>query len=80
MKHKKMMMQSVVGATLLLFIFAQGAHAYLDPGSGSLILQLILAGLFAALLSVKIFWGRIKAFFTHHFSRGLAEKEKSVDN
>ncbi len=78
MNHKKVMIQSVVGAMLLLFIFAQEAHAYLDPGSGSFILQLILAALFAVLLSVKIFWGKIKAFFTRHFSRELAEKEKDL--
>ena len=37
---------------------------YLDPGSGSLLVQLIAAGLLGSIgLLVKIFWGRIKAFF-----------------
>jgi hypothetical protein len=38
--------------------------AYLDPGSGSLILQLLLAGLMGAGILVKVFWKKIKSFFT----------------
>jgi DUF1365 family protein len=38
--------------------------AYLDPSSGSLLVQLIAAGLLGSLgILTKIFWGRIKAFF-----------------
>jgi hypothetical protein len=37
---------------------------YLDPGSGSLLIQLIAAGfLGGAAILVKMFWGRLKAFF-----------------
>lgn len=37
---------------------------YLDPGSGSLIIQLVLALVLGAGVAVKIFWGRIKTLFT----------------
>lgn len=37
---------------------------YLDPGSGSFILQLIIGGVVGLLVAVKAFWGRIKSFFT----------------
>ena len=37
---------------------------YLDPGSGSLLVQLIAAGLVGGIgVLVKVFWGRIRAFF-----------------
>lgn len=37
---------------------------YLDPGSGSLLVQLLAAGLLGSIgILVKIFWGRISAFF-----------------
>jgi hypothetical protein len=37
---------------------------YLDPGSGSLLIQLLAAGLLGGVgILVKMFWGRIKAFF-----------------
>ena len=38
---------------------------YLDPGNGSLILQLILGALLAIGLTVRIFWSRIKGWFAH---------------
>ncbi|KAF0107088.1 MAG: hypothetical protein FD147_2453 [Chloroflexi bacterium] len=38
---------------------------YLDPGSGSLLIQLLAAGLLGGIgILLKMFWGRIKAFFT----------------
>jgi hypothetical protein len=33
--------------------------AYLDPGSGSLLLQLILGGIAAAGVTAKLTWGRL---------------------
>jgi hypothetical protein len=37
---------------------------YLDPGSGSLLVQLIAAGLVGGVgILLKVFWGRIRAFF-----------------
>ena len=37
---------------------------YLDPGSGSLLVQLLAAGLLGGIgIVLKMFWGRIKAFF-----------------
>ena len=36
---------------------------YLDPGSGSLLVQLLAAGLLGGVgILLKMFWGRIKAF------------------
>jgi hypothetical protein len=37
---------------------------YLDPGTGSLIIQLLLGALLAIGLGVRIFWSRIKKIFT----------------
>ncbi len=33
---------------------------YLNPGTGGLIIQLILGGLFAIGLAVRVFWSKIK--------------------
>jgi len=45
-------------------------EAYLDPGSGSYLLQLLLAGLLGSLFVVKASWGKIKGFFQRLFGRG----------
>ncbi len=42
------------------------AAAYIDPGSGSAIMSLII-GFFVALgLTVKTYWYKLKALFTRH--------------
>jgi hypothetical protein len=50
-------------------LFVSDACAYLDPGTGSYILQMIVAGLLGAAFAVKIFWMRIRRFFADVFSR-----------
>jgi len=36
--------------------------AYLDPGSGSMILQIIAGGLAAVAVTAKLYWGRLLRF------------------
>ena len=52
-------------AMFLLISHLQGsAQAYLDPGSGSIVLQFILGGAIAALVAFKSYWYRVKAFLS----------------
>jgi hypothetical protein len=37
---------------------------YLDPGSGSFILQLLIAGLLGGAFMIKVYWRKIKSIFT----------------
>ncbi len=39
------------------------AHAYLDPGTGSMLLQLLLGGVAGVLVVGKLYWHRVQAFF-----------------
>jgi len=57
---------------LLLFSSERHAYAYLDPGSGSYLLQILMAGLLAASLTIKMFWRNIKDFI----SRLLHKRKK----
>jgi len=59
----------------LLMLISDPAHAYIDPGAGSLALQLLLAGLFAAMMYFKQLWWRVKAFFS-----GLRAKVHKTDD
>ena len=43
-----------------MFLSATPAQAYVDPGSGSLILQLLLGGVASGLVMVKMYWKRIR--------------------
>ncbi|HHI03264.1 MAG TPA: hypothetical protein ENL22_07075 [candidate division Zixibacteria bacterium] len=49
--------------------FPRQAYAYLDPGTGTYLLQLLVAVLLGAAVGAKIFWQRIKSFFKNLFSR-----------
>ena len=54
---------------LYFFLFTSAAHAYLDPGTGSIILQAIV-GAFAAFFStLYIFWEKVKIFFRKVFKK-----------
>ena len=51
----------------LLLIFAFGshsAHAYLDPGSGSFLFQIIIGGILSAMFAIKLYFRKIKNFFS----------------
>lgn len=49
-------------AVLLIAGLGSEAHAYLDPGTGSYVLQLLVAGLLGAFFAMKLYWRRFKAF------------------
>jgi len=40
-----------------------GIPLYLDPGSGSFLLQLLLAALLGGAFAIKIYWKKIKVLF-----------------
>jgi hypothetical protein len=46
---------------LVLALFTQPAWAYLDPGTGSMLLQVILGGIAAVGVALKLFWHKIRA-------------------
>jgi len=48
---------------LLLLMHSGSAYAYLDPGTGSMILQGIIAGLAIAGVTLRHYWYRITSFF-----------------
>ena len=48
---------------------ATPALAYLDPGTGSMIAQVVIGAIAAALVSIKLAWRRIKRAFLSLFGR-----------
>jgi hypothetical protein len=51
----------IVAACLLAG--AGPAHAYLDPTTGSILLQGLLAGIAGIVVVLRLYWARLKAFF-----------------
>ncbi len=52
---------------------------YLDPGSGSFIIQMLLAGLLGAAVAVRIYWKKIVAFFNKKKDGGDLEDLDELD-
>ena len=49
---------------LSVFSFNNEAFAYLDPGTGSMLLQLLLGGVAGVLVIGKLYWQRVKDVFS----------------
>lgn len=50
--------------SIAIFSITTPAYAYLDPGTGSALLQGLLAGVAGVLAVLKLYWQRIKQFFS----------------
>ena len=67
-------MTRITAKTILLLVIltlpAWGrAEAYVDPASGSLVLQMLIAGIVGALFALKLFWNRLVRAITGLFRR-----------
>lgn len=56
--------ESIIWLILAISLFPfRAAHAYIDPGTGSFIIQMLVGAFFGAAYLVRRFWGSIIAFF-----------------
>lgn len=70
----------MIGLFLVSSLFSVLAEnkAYLDPGSGSLILQLILAAILGGLFVLRSYWTKIRDGVRNLFSRQQDEEEDAT--
>ena len=76
-------MFQVSACTVCAILVSSGtAHAYIDPGTGSYILQIVIAGLVGAAFTLKLFWRRIQIFFSRSSSKknGRGEDEPTGED
>lgn len=67
---------AVLTSAVLFMGSAEPAHAYLDPGTASIILQGIIGGSVAAASFVAIYWRRFLSFFSRKKQEKPAVEEK----
>ena len=51
-----------------LLVIPRNAVAYLDPGTASFLIQILIAGVATLVLSIKLFWNKIKYIFLYFFN------------
>ena len=59
---------------VVLLALPTRASAYLDPGTGSMVLQMAIGGVLAVLAATRLYWGRITSFL-----RGKARPDSSQE-
>jgi len=69
MKHIKNKLITLAGFILFSLTLTSNVYGYLDPGTGSYFLQLLIAALVGSLFAIKLYWKKIKASFKEIFSK-----------
>jgi hypothetical protein len=77
MSRKEHISTLIILGALLALIPSSAAWAYIDPGTGSYMLQILLAFFLGALFALKMFWKNVKSFLGHLFSR---RKKQATDD
>lgn len=67
MRFPLFILQLAIGGAALSW--ALPAYAYLDPATGSIILQGILAGIAGLMVVLRMYWARLKAFMRRLLGR-----------
>ena len=57
------MIRSALCVVAVLVAFEKPAGAYLDPGTGSMLLQVLLGGVAAVGVVARLYWHRLTAVF-----------------
>lgn len=77
MKRLHKLLFCLILISIISQFFVKEAFAYLDPGSGSYMLQLLLSGLLGFVFLVKMKWRRIKTFILGIWEKLNGHKEKT---
>lgn len=57
--------KNLIAYTCAAYLCAvQQAHAYIDPGTGGMILQALAAAAVSVIVTVRLYWAKIRAYFS----------------
>ena len=59
--------------TVFLFVFVKDVRAYIDPGTGSYIFQLLIGVFVGLLFTLKLYWKKVKNLFSRKSSNDSDE-------
>jgi hypothetical protein len=60
--HRRQLFTILLFLAIAILFLPSSAYAYLDPGTGSYVFQLLAAAIFGSLFLLKVYWKKIKAF------------------
>ena len=63
------------GMTLVAVVFPSNAWAYLDAGTGSFILQMLLGGVAGMMVVGRLYWEKLKLAIARPFARKSSDED-----
>ncbi|MFC1524291.1 hypothetical protein ACFL6N_05830 [Thermodesulfobacteriota bacterium] len=76
-------MKVLIFSILSVLIFSDNAFAYIDPGTGSFVIQMLIAGILGAVFTIKMWIGSARAFVMKLIGRSPNQdfsKDESEEN
>ena len=64
---------------IILLTYSSHAFAYLDPGSASLIIQGLIAGIASVVTAISLYWSKIVSFFSRN-STDSNDNKNDINN
>ena len=64
---------SAIILIVALTLFSTPAYAYIDPASGSMFIQALVLAIAGGLLTISVYWQRLKAFL------GFGKRQEDKD-
>jgi hypothetical protein len=74
--RKSALLTAALYVAALAVLAPRPAYAYLDPASGSMMLQLVLGGIAGLAVAFKLFWRKLRGFFGAAERRALDAAER----
>ena len=77
-KSSKKYIKIIFISWIAILWFSSPAYAYINPGVGSILIQMLLGGLVGLVIVLKLYWAQVKKIFQNPFSknRGQGNKDK----
>jgi len=64
-------------ALLCVLVFPASANAYINPGTGSFIIQTIIAVIIGGSFTLKLYWKKVRTFITSLFSKQTTNTKRN---
>jgi len=76
----KKLIKVLMTSLCMIVLMTESAWAYLDPGTGSLILQSLIAGVAGAMVVGRLYWEKLKVYFSSIFSADGSKTSADASN
>jgi hypothetical protein len=70
---------TIISSLAFLVVATGNAHAYLDPGTGSIILQALIATVASSLFVIKLYWYKLKGLLGMGRATGITDDETGTN-